>query len=406
MPKYIFTAKHTNGEVRSGEMVAKDEQTLAMQLRTDGFLLTSVKELADNKSQSSVSFLDRMSTVPLKEKLVFTRNLGVMIQSGLPIGRALFNLSAQTQNKRFKGIITDLHTDVQKGLPFSDALAKHPGVFDELFINMIRVGEVGGSLDESLEIVTIQMEKENELHSRVKGALTYPSVIVVAMIGVGVLMLTYILPQILGVFDDMDVTLPMSTQMMVGLSDGLKDHPILIPVVMIGTVVGLKIFAKTAPGKIAFSWFVLHLPVIKGIVKKVNSARFARIFSSLLRSGVSVIDALTIVKGTLANYYYKEALKDAVEKIQKGIELSKVISEYPKIFPIIVPQMLQVGEETGKTEEMMSKLATYYEEEVAQITKNLSSIIEPVLMVVIGGAVGFFAVSMMQPMYGILENMG
>lgn len=406
MPKFIFTAKHTNGETRSGEMVAKDEQALAMQLRTDGFLLTSVKELADNKSQSSVSFFDRMSTVPLKEKLVFTRNLGVMIQSGLPIGRALFNLSAQTQNKRFKGIIMDLHTDVQKGLPFSDALAKHPGVFDELFINMIRVGEVGGSLDESLEIVTIQMEKENELHSRVKGALTYPAVIVVAMIGVGVLMLTYILPQILGVFDDMDVTLPASTQMMVALSDGLKDHPILIPVVMIGSIVGLKIFLKTATGKIAFSFFVLHLPVVGSIVKKVNSARFARIFSSLLKSGVSVIDALTIVQGTLGNHYYKEALKDAVEKIQKGIELSKIIAEYPKLFPIIVPQMLQVGEETGKTEEMMSKLATYYEEEVAQITKNLSSIIEPVLMVVIGGAVGFFAVSMMQPMYGILENMG
>lgn len=406
MPKYIFTAKHTNGETRSGEMIAKNEQALAMQLRTDGFLLTSVKELKDNKSTSKVSFMDRFSTVPLKEKLVFTRNLGVMIQSGLPIGRALFNLSAQTKNKRFKGVIMELHEDVQKGLPFSESLAKHPGVFNDLFVNMIRVGEVGGSLDESLEIITVQMEKEHELLSKVKGAFMYPAVIVVAMIGVGILMLTYILPQILGVFEDMEVELPATTQFVISLSDALQAHPIGIAVLVIGGGIFIKFFIKTGPGKITVSFIALHLPAIGGIVKKVNAARFARIYSSLLKSGVSVVDALGIVQGTLSNHYYKEALKDAVAKVQKGVELSKIIAEYPKIFPIIVPQMLQVGEETGKTEEMMSKLAAYYEEEVAQITKNLSSIIEPVLMLLIGGAVGFFAVSMMQPMYGILENMG
>lgn len=404
MSKYLYTAKSVEGKPRSGELEAKNERDLALQLRGDGYVVTSIKRVEDHGGKPHINFLDRIQGVSLKEKLFFTRNLSVMIASGLTIARALSNLSVQTSNKHFKAVLDNVYGDVQKGLALSDSLAKYPAIFNDLFVNMIRVGEIGGTLDESLDIITIQMEKDHELRSKVRGAMIYPAVIVFAMVIVGVIMLTYILPQILGVFGDMDVELPATTLFIIGVSDLLQNHGILIGIAFVGGGIFFKAFSSTNIGKKMASFLLLKAPILKNIVIKVNCARFARIYSSLLHSGVSVVDSLNIVSNTLSNTFFKEALMEGRNKIQRGIELSSVIGEYPMIFPIIVAQMIRVGEETGKTEEMMVKLAEFYEEEVNQITKNLSSIIEPVLMLVIGSAVGFFAVAMLTPMYSVLEN--
>ncbi len=404
MSKYLYTAKNMEGKPRSGEMDAKNERDLALQLRGDGYVVTSIERIDDMGYKAQINFLDRIQGVSLKEKLFFTRNLSVMISSGLTIARALDNLSVQTKNKHFKAVLENVYKDVQKGLSLSDSLTKYPAIFNDLFVNMIRVGEVGGTLDESLNIVTIQMEKEHELSSKVRGALIYPAVIVTAMIIVGVIMLTYILPQILGVFGDMKVELPVTTRFIIKISDILQTQGFLIAIVFLGGGIFLKAFSSTDMGKKIASLTLLKMPILKHIVIKVNCARFARIYSSLLHSGVSVVDSLNIVANTLTNTFFKEAVLEGRNKIQRGVELSTVIAEYPDIFPVIVAQMIRVGEETGKTEDMMVKLAEFYEEEVNQITKNLSSIIEPVLMLVIGSAVGFFAVAMLQPMYSVLEN--
>lgn len=404
MSKYLYTAKNVSGTPRSGEMDAVNERDLAKQLRGDGFIVTSIEHVENKEKKVHIKILDRLNGVSLKDKLFFTRNLSVMVESGLTIARALSNLSVQTQNKHFREVLENIHKDVQKGITFSDSLAKYPAIFNDLFVNMVRVGEIGGTLDDSLDIITIQMEKEHELKSKVRGAMIYPSVIVFAMMVVGVIMLTYILPQILGVFGDMEVELPATTQFVINLSDILQNHYILIAVGLFGCVVGMKVLTSTDIGKKIISFILLKLPAIKNIVIKVNCARFARIYSSLLHSGVSVVDALNIVANTLSNTFFKDAIMESRNKIQRGVSLSSVISEYPKIFPIIFAQMIKVGEETGKTEDMMAKLAEFYEEEVNQITKNLSSIIEPVLMLVIGAAVGFFAVAMLTPMYSVLEN--
>lgn len=404
MPKYIYTAKNYEGQAKGGELVAKDEKELARQLRSEGFIVTSVKGLEEKKSGISISFFDRFKSVPIKEKMMFARNLRVMVASGLTISRAINNLATQTKNKTFKKILLEIYEDSQAGKSLSDSLAKYPSVFNELFVNMVRVGETGGSLEEVLGIIEIQLEKENDLLSKVKGAMIYPAVIIVVMIGIAILMLTYILPKMLGVFKDMNVELPVTTQFIINMSDFLTNHSILVLIGLIGSVIGFKVFIKTSAGKKVTGFIVLRLPAISNIVIKVNCARFARIYSSLLRSGVSVVDTLKIISNTLGNVYYKEAVNEAIEQVQKGVALSKVVSKYPKIFPVLVPQMIEVGEETGKTEEILLKLAEFYEEEVNQITKNLSSIIEPVLMVFIGGAVGFFAVAMLQPMYSMMEN--
>lgn len=404
MPKFLYTAKNiTTGENSGGEAEAKDEKSLAQELRAQGFLLTSHKEL-EAKKAIDIRFFDRFISVPLKEKMVFTRNLAVMVSSGLTVSRAIHNLSVQTKNKKFQKILLSIYDDVQAGQMLSEGMAQHPGVFNELFVNMVGVGEVSGNLEEVLDILALQLEKENDLLSKVRGALIYPAVIVVAMIGIAILMLTYILPKITSVFQDMDVTLPATTLFIIGVSDFLRNHAILSAAFAAILVAGVKIFAGTKPGKRFFGLLFVYMPIVGNIVIKVNCARFARIYSSLLKSGISVVSGLTIVSKTLGNVYYKDALSEAIGEIQKGVELSKVIAKYPRIFPVLVTQILEVGEETGKTETVLRRLAEFYEEEVSQITKNMSSIIEPILMLLIGGSVGFFAVAMLQPLYSVLEN--
>lgn len=403
--KFIYTAKSADGQAKGGEITAESEHSVAQQLRTEGFLVTSIKKIEEKPGGGvNIKLLDRFQKVPLKEKMIFARNLSVMIASGLTVSRAVNNLASQTKNKRFKKILLDIYEQLQQGKTLSEGLAKYPSVFSDLFVNMVKVGETGGNLEEILQIIAIQLEKEHELLSKVRGAMIYPAVIIVAMIGISILMLTYILPKITSVFKDMDVQLPPATQFIIGISDLLKNHSILVAVAFALVIVFLRIYLQTGAGKKTLSFLTVHLPILKNIVLKVNCARFARIYSSLLKSGINVTDALKIVSNTLSNYYYKKAIEDGIEKIQKGINLSVIISSYPKLFPVLVPQMIEVGEETGKTETVLLKLAEFYEAEVDQITKNMSSIIEPVLMILIGGAVGFFAVAMLQPMYSLMEN--
>lgn len=404
MPKFFYTAKNiTTGETAGGEAEAKDERTLAQDLRAQGILLTSHKEI-EAATSVSIRFFDRFTSVPLKEKMIFTRNLAVMVSSGLTVSRAIHNLSVQTKNKKFRQILLSVYDDVQAGMTLSEGLAKYPGVFNELFVNMVGVGEVSGNLEEILDILALQLEKEHDLSSKVRGALIYPAVIVAAMIGIAILMLTYILPKITSVFQDMDVKLPATTLFIIGISDFLRNNAILSIAFVAVAVISVKIFSGTRAGKRFFSLVFVFMPIVGNIVIKVNCARFSRIYSSLLKSGIPVVTGLTIVSKTLGNVYYKDALAEAIGEVQKGVELSKVIGKYPRIFPVLVTQILEVGEETGKTETVLRRLAEFYEEEVSQITKNMSSIIEPILMLVIGGGVGFFAVAMLQPMYSVLEN--
>ncbi len=404
MPKFLYTAKNaTSGESKAGELSAADERSLSAELRSQGFLLTSTKEVQET-SVVKVKFLDRFQTVPLKEKMVFARNLAVMISSGLVVSRAVKSLALQTRNKIFKKILTEVHDDIQAGKSFSESLSKYPAVFSELFTSMVFVGESSGNLEMVLGILALQLEKENDLKSKVRGALMYPAVIIFAMVVIGFIMLTYVLPQITGVFKDMGATLPPMTIFVINLSDFLRNNMLLSLVLFVAVIIGGRVVSVTPAGKRVLHFLVIRLPIFGSIVVKVNCARFARIYGSLLKSGVSVVDGLSIVSRTLSNIYYKEALRESIDAVQKGKELSSIIAAHEAIFPILVSQIIEVGEETGKTEVVLERLAEFYEGEVTQITANLSSIIEPVLMLFIGGAVGFFAVAMLQPMYSVLEN--
>jgi type IV pilus assembly protein PilC len=401
----FYTAKGFLGETKSGETKVKSERELVEQLRTDGFVLTSFKELkSDDGQEIKINFLDRFTGISTAEKMMFAKNLSVMISSGLPLSKALQNIQAQTQNKRFISVLAHVNSDIQTGVSFADSLAKFPGIFDELFVNMIRVGEISGSLEEVLNILALQLEKDHELIRKVTGAMVYPAVILVAMGLIGIVMMVYVVPQITGVFKDLNATLPVSTQFIISTSDAIRNYWYLLIFLIPLLGIIIKFLSTTDIGKKTMGLVLINLPVVKNIVIKVNCARFARIYSSLLKSGVSVVESLKILSKTLTNFYYQKAFARAMIEVQKGVNLSKIIFEEKKIFPILVPQMIEVGEETGKTEAVLSKLAEFYEADVDQITKNLSSIIEPVLMLLIGSVVGFFAISILQPMYSVLEN--
>jgi type IV pilus assembly protein PilC len=337
--------------------------------------------------------------------MIFARHLAVMIGAGLSINRALEALASQTKNKYFSKIITEISQNVQKGQTLAESLNKYPKVFSELFINMVKVGETTGELEDVLKNLAHQLEKEHELVSKVRSAMIYPAVIIVAMILIGALMMTVVVPKLTVVFKEMNTDLPVTTQFIIALSDFLSQHWLLGIFFAIFIFIAIRFSLKTKHGKMTFDLILLKFPIFGDISKKVNAARLARTLGSLIESSVPIVQGLQIVSGTMSNYYFRESLSLAAEDVQKGNPLSKILKTYPNLYPPTVNQMIEVGEETGTLGDILTKLADFYEEEVSNITKGLSAIIEPILMVVIGVAVGFFAVSMIQPMYSIMNEM-
>ncbi|MFA6193489.1 MAG: type II secretion system F family protein [Parcubacteria group bacterium] len=404
MSTFAFVAKNNKGETRQGKLGGKDAKSVAEALRSDGFFVTSIVEDEKKKEHSFGRRIKIFSGVSLKDKMMFARHLGVMISSGLSVPRALDVISSQTKSKNFKDSLARVGEDVKTGNTLGDSLAK-TGVLDELSINMIRVGEMSGNLEEVLALLADQLEKEHTLLSKVRGAMYYPAVIFTIMIGIGIAMMTFVVPQLTSIFTDTQASMPASTMLIINTSNFMAGHKLLVLLSIIFVVFFIIIFFKTRTGKKTSAFLFLSVPVIKNVTIKVNNARFARIYGSLIKSGVPVVEALKIISETLTNRYYQEAFKKIGEEVQKGKPLHGELAVFPKLFPVLMVQMMEVGEETGKTVDVLKDIARFYEEEIDQVTKNLSSIIEPVLMVAIGVAVGFFAISMLMPMYSIMDQM-
>ena len=404
MPQYFYTAKSFEGDFKTGVLKTKDRKELSRILHRECYVLIKAEAEIEEEKKKFEIFLPFFKGVSLTEKMMFTRNLQVMISAGVSLPRCLSILSAQARNREFKKALAEILELVQKGDGFSESLRKYPKIFSELFVNMIKVGEESGTLEEVLKNLNFQMEREHDLKSKVVGAMIYPAVIVCALIGIGTLMLIMVVPKLAETFEELKISLPITTKIVIGIGTFLAEKWFLLPLIII---LGLFIFQrilKTKIGKRIFHKITLRVLVISAIVKKTNSAQTLRTLSSLIVSGVPIIQALKIDSGALSNIYFKEAIATATEKVQKGEKLSLALKPYQNLYPPMVIQMIEIGEETGQTSEILAKLADFYEEEVTTITQNLSSIIEPILMLLIGGAVGFFAISMIQPMYSMLGS--
>lgn len=406
MPIFFYTAKTLDGKNETGTIEAKDDHNLAQILREKNLVLTSF-QVPDEKNIKKSPLINKLkgifNRVSLVEKLMFTRHLGVMIGSGFSLHRALETMVKQTDNPGFKKIINDLVTRVKRGESFADALASHPKVFNNFYASMVRVGEKGGNLQEVLKILAQYLKKEHDFVSKVRGAMIYPAVIVAAMLIIGVIMMVAVLPKIMSMFKEIKVDLPFTTRIVMAISDFMSEN-FVIGIVVIAVLVFAAIkFAKTSKGKKLIGSVLIKTPFINKLIQKMNCARFSRSFSSLMSSGVSMVESLTITSQTLDNYFYSKSLMEMTEGIKKGKSLHELMQGYEEIYPVLVSQMIAIGEETGELSDIVNRLADFYEEEVTNITNNLTSIIEPVLMIIIGAVVGFFAVSMVQPMYSMMN---
>lgn len=399
MAKYFYTAKSLKGEEKSGILEAKDKSQLAKTLRQEGLILIKAEEeRLKRKFEISLPSIE----VPLTEKMFFTRNLQVMISAGIALPRAIGTLSAQVKSKKFKEALLDVRDEIIRGKSFFESLAKYPRIFSELYQNMVKVGEEAGNLEEVLGTLAQQMEKEADLRSKIKGALIYPAIIILAMIGIGILMLVMVVPKLAETFEELGIELPLTTRVVINLASFLTQKWYLVIVILVFFIFLFWQILRTRGGKRVFDNLTLKIPIFSPIIRKSSSASTVRTLSSLISAGISLPRALEITSGTLGNIYYQEVLIKSAENVRKGEKLSETLKPYQNIYPPIVIQMLEVGEETGETSNVLARLAEFYEEEVSNATKNLASVIEPVLLIIIGAAVGFFAISMVQPMYSML----
>lgn len=404
MPLFKYKVRELSGKETSGEQTAADRFTLAADLRAAGKTIISLEEAKKGLSLNMDALNQLLSRVKMRDLIVFAHNLSTMMTAGLSLSRALTIQERQANNARFKATIHALSEDISHGNTLSAGMSKFPKVFSPLFVSMVRAGEESGGLPQALLIVGDQLEKSYTLKKKIKGAMIYPSVVISALIIIGILMFIYVVPTLSATFKDLGTELPTSTKIIIGTSDFLASHYVLGAGIAIGVIALIAGALRTRAGKRGFEYALFYLPVVKGLVRQSNAARTARTLSSLLSSGVDMLEAISITKDVLQNSYYKEVMDAAAARVQKGVPLSTVFSEYGNIYPLLVGEMIEVGEETGRLSEMLLNLAKFYEDEVDAATKNMSTIIEPLLMVVIGASVGFFAISMITPMYSVMTN--
>jgi type IV pilus assembly protein PilC len=404
MPKFTYVGTNSAGDKVKQTVEAADRFAVYAIARTEGHTIASVSA---EGAFSLSHFLNidainaKMSRVKGDELVMVTRNLGSMITAGLTVSRALSVIDRQTKNPKLKLVVTKMIARINQGDGFGESLKEFPEVFNDLYVAMVRAGEEGGNLAGTLQTLAIQMDRTNSLKKKIKGAMIYPSIVMIVMVVIGILMMIFVLPQITGVFKSMDTELPATTQFLIATSDFLVNYTFLALGGMVAGIVGFIYALRTKWGRIATSWIIPKLPVIGTMAKETIAARTARTLSSLLDSGVDVLQSIEITEEVVQNVFYKKILREAGERVEKGTALSEIFIERNDWYPILGGELILGGEETGQIAGMLGELAEFYENEVERKTKDLSTIIEPLLMVVIGTGVGFFALALIAPIYSI-----
>ncbi len=400
MAVFTYKARSRQGEVVEDKIEGNDLMSVAQSLRQQGLLVIDVKE----QGVGQRDILEPFKKVKLADLVIFTRQFATMINAGLPIVRALYVLFEQTDNKKLKETLDDVRRNVEAGLALSEALEKHPKVFSKLYTEMVRAGEIGGILDDVLLRVAGQLEKDQELRRKVKSAMTYPTVVLILAILAASFMLIFIVPIFAKMFEDLGGDLPLPTRVAMGLSDILTS----VFGVVIYAAAGLGVFLflrwrKTENGRKAVDPLMLKIPAkIGDIIQKVALARFARTLGTLSAAGVPILQSLEITATSAGNYVIENALLKSRDAIRAGLPIYQPLEEEP-VFPPMVTRMIAVGEETGDIDGMLTKIAEFYESEVDAAVKALTSIIEPLMIVVVGGIVGGIIVAMYLPMFKIFE---
>jgi type IV pilus assembly protein PilC len=400
MATYVFRAIDLAGAPAKGEVEADDKQSVADQLKARGLIVVEIAQ----KGGSAEIQLPWSNRVKPSDLTVMTRQLATMISSGMTLLRALYVLEAQTEAKALREVLVDVRKDVEAGILLSEALARHPKVFNPLFVAMVRAGETGGMLEESLRRVADQLEKDDSLRRQVKAAMTYPTVIISFAMLVLLALVAFLVPIFAKIFKDFGGKLPAITQFTVALSDIVTGYWYVLIVTTVVAVVAFQKWRKSSWGRPQWDALRLKVPFkIGDVVQKVALARWSRTLSSLTSAGVPILKAIEITGQTSGNATVEKAMGDVIESVRTGGTIAAPLKEAP-VFPAMVAHMVGVGEETGALDTMLTKVADFYEDEVAAAVKALTSILEPVMIVFVGGIVGFIVVSMYMPMFKVYDQ--
>jgi type IV pilus assembly protein PilC len=402
MANFAFKALDLAGASTRGEIEAGDKQAVAAQLRSKGLIVVDIEELVP---ASAGDILARFKRVKPDELVIATRQLSTMVNSGMSLLRSLYVIEEQTENDKLREIFVEVRKDVEAGLALSDALRKHPDIFNDLYVAMVQAGETGGILDNTLVRVAEQLEKDAALRRQIKAAMVYPTMIASFAFIVLFALVAFLVPVFEKIFKDFGGDLPAITKFTVWLSHMATERFYVIFAVIFGTVWAFRTWKKSETGRMQWDRLKLKFPMkIGDIVQKVALARFSRTFSGLIAAGVPMLEAIDITGKTSGNKVIEQAMYEVRESVKKGGSLTAPMMAVPEAFPIMVTQMIGVGEETGALETMMSKIADFYEEQVAAAVKALTSILEPIMIVFVGGIVGFIVIAMYLPMFKVYDS--
>jgi type IV pilus assembly protein PilC len=404
MGQFSYSARDKTGAIMKGSVFAADRPAAAAGLTQKGLTPILVKEMSAEKGgglkgilSGGISLSNRVS---LQDKVIFSRQFATMINAGVPIVQSLNILREQSESKKLKTTVAAVSKQVEGGSTLASALAAHPEVFNQIYVNMVKAGEIGGILDQVLDRLATQQEKDAEVVSKVRSAMIYPAVITTATVSAFFFLMTVIVPKLSSIFEDAGAALPWYTKLMLAISGFLVHDWFFVLGGIVALVVGFTRWHKTTAGKRTIDRLMLKMPIFGPILVKVNIARFSRTFGSLMASGISVLDAINSTKTALGNSVYQDELEQVAQKVKNGRPMSEHIRA-SKNFPAIVGQMLSVGEETGQMDTILLKLAEFYEKEVDTVVEGITSIIEPILIIVLGGMVGFIVISVFGPISSI-----
>ena len=418
MPTFTYKARDNRGELKESSVLANSLENAKSLIKQQGLWIVDLKEAKEEekkeeptilkkekKEKSSLNdVLQRFQFISLKDMVIFSRQFASMIEAGVAMLRALNVLTEQTQNPNLKKALEEIRHDIEQGGTLSDTLSKYPKIFDRLYISMVKAGEAGGVLDKVLNRLAMFMEERSKLNQQVRSAMTYPVVVMVIAVGVFYAMLTLVLPTFSGLFQSLGSELPAYTKFLITISDFLRSWYMLALILLIaGSIFALKNWYETKEGRYTIDLTLLNLPIFGDIIRKVAVARFTRTFGTLTRSGVPIVTALDVVKDSADNAVLARAIDTVQIKVQEGGTINGPMSE-SKIFPPMVTQMVAIGEETGQLENMLEKVADFYDIEVNTAVEGLTSLMEPLMIVTLGGLVGAIVVGMYLPIFTVISK--
>jgi len=396
---FSYTAKNNIGSTVSGDVEARNREIAVSLLKNQGFTVISIRE----KSSDISDLLSDLRGVPFGEVVTFTRQLSTMISAGLPISRSLEVLSSQAENKKFKKIITEILRSVEGGSSLSASFSSYPKVFSNTYVSLVRAGESSGKLDIILKKLADNMEADRELNSKFKSAMIYPMVVMIAMVVVVIILMIFVIPKLTEMYEGMQIELPAVTKFVISVSNFVVKYIYIMFILVIGAVVGIRSFLSSEKGKGIISEFIIKVPVFGKITLMKDYASFSRTLSLLIGAAVPIVDALNIVSVTMSGMQLRRSIQEAAKQVEKGNSLSAFFKS-DSTFPSLLGQMTGVGEETGKTDEVLERVAIYYEGEVNNLVKGLSSALEPIILVMLGTMVGFLVVSVITPIYKLTSS--